>query len=168
MIYIDFDDVILDTETLLFKEWRANPNSFDLPESEKIKYIQKANLNYIITNSPVINNSLDYLKKMNPKYNAILTKIHSMENEAYAKFKWLRDKGIILPIIFVPFYCKKSDIVNASGNILIDDCLKNLDDWVEMSGKGISFDMNNDNIDSWQQPNAKGYQKILSLSKFKN
>ena len=38
MVYIDFDGVILDTEGLLFEEWRKNPNRHFLPESEKIKY----------------------------------------------------------------------------------------------------------------------------------
>ena len=168
MVYIDFDGVILDTEKLLFKEWRMNPNRLNLPEGEKIKYMQRADWNYIINNSPAINNSIDYLKKMNSENNAILTKIHSMENEGYAKFKWIRENGIILPITFVPFYCKKTDIVNACGNILIDDCLKNLDDWTKMGGEGIFFDMNDDNVDSWQQKNVKGYQKVLSLSKLNN
>lgn len=39
MIYIDFDGVILDTEKILFEEWRKNPNRGNLPEIEKIKYI---------------------------------------------------------------------------------------------------------------------------------
>ena len=51
MLYIDFDGVILDTEPLLFEEWRKNPNRHSLPESEKIKYLQKCNWNYIIFTS---------------------------------------------------------------------------------------------------------------------
>ena len=51
MVYIDFDGVILDTEGLLFEEWRKNPNIHNLTENDKIKYIQKSDWNYIINNS---------------------------------------------------------------------------------------------------------------------
>ena len=94
MIYIDFDGVILDTEKLLFYEWRKNPNRHSLPESEKIKYIQKSDWSYIINNSKIINDSIYYLKQMDVKHSAILTKVHSLDNEGFAKVRWLRDNGV--------------------------------------------------------------------------
>ena len=165
MLYIDFDGVILDTEELLFEEWRKNSDRFSLPESEKIKYIQEANWDFILNNSEIINDSVYYLKNMDVKDTRILTKVHSLENEANSKIKWIREMGIEHPILIVPYNVKKADVVDARENILVDDCLKNLDEWVEKGGYPIFFDMNNDNCDSWQQPNVKCYEKVLSLKK---
>lgn len=167
MIYIDFDGVILDTNELLFEEWRKNPDRHLLSEFDKIKYIQKSNWNYIINNSDIINDSIYYLQQMDPNQSSILTKIHSLDNEGIAKIRWLRDKGIKQSIILVPYAVKKTDVVDASGNILVDDSLKNLDDWKKDNGIPIFFDINNDDYDSWQQPNIKKYQKVLDLSKIK-
>ncbi|MBE6157174.1 MAG: hypothetical protein E7160_00035 [Firmicutes bacterium] len=167
MIYIDFDGVILDTEVLLFEEWRKNPNRFNLPEIEKIKYIQNADWNFIINNAEIINDSVYNLKQMDPNNTTILTKIHSLNNEGIAKIEWLRKMEIKQSIITVPYQSKKTDLVDASGNILIDDCLANLDDWSNNNGNPIFFDMDNDNYDSWNEPNTKNYPKVLSLSKFK-
>ena len=167
MIYIDFDGVILDTNELLFEEWRKNPDRHLLSEFDKIKYIQKSNWNYIINNSDIINDSIYYLQQMDPNQSSILTKIHSLDNEGIAKIRWLRDKGIKQSIILVPYAVKKTDVVDASGNILVDDSLKNLDEWKKDNGIPIFFDINNDDYDSWQQPNIKKYQKVLDLSKIK-
>lgn len=168
MLYIDFDGVILDTDKILFEKWEKNPVSHLLPESEKIKYIQNSNWNYVLNNSAIINDSVYYLKQMNPKNSFILTKIHSTANEGYEKVRWIRSQGIKQSVILVPYLLRKSDMVSAEGNILIDDCLKNLDDWTNNKGIGILFDINDDNYDSWNQPNTKGYEKVLSLSNFKN
>lgn len=166
MIYFDFDGVILDTEELLFEEWRKIPNRHELSEEDKIKYIQASDWDYIINNSHIINDSIYYLNQMDPSKTAILTKIHSMENEGNAKVRWLRKMNIKQSIILVPYMLKKTNLVDASGNILVDDCLANLYDWEKNNGMPILFDIDNDNYDSWHQPNVKGYQKVLSLSKF--
>lgn len=163
MKYIDFDGVILDTEGILFEEWRKIPDRYLLPPIEKIRHIQNRDWNYIINNSEVINDADYYLRQMDPTKSAILTKIHSLDNEAVAKIKWVRDNKIKQPVIFVPYPLKKTDVVDAKDSILVDDCLRNLDDWQECGGEGIFFNIDGDNIDSWQQPNIKGYQKVLSL-----
>ena len=167
MLYIDFDGVILDTEELLFENWRKNPNRHLLPGIEKIKYIQNSDWEYILYNSKVINDSLYYLKQMDLNTSFILTKVHSMNNEGCAKIQWLRNNKVKQGIILVPYCLKKTDIVNACGNTLIDDCLKNLDDWKDNDGTPIFFDIDNDNYDRWNQPNEKKYEKVRSLSKFK-
>lgn len=166
MLYIDFDGVILDTEDLLFEEWRKMPNHHLLSEEEKIKYIQNSNWKEILNNSAIINDSVYYLKQMDPTKSFILTKIHSLSNEGKSKVDWIRKNGIKQTVIVVPYRLKKTDIVDAYNNILIDDCLRNLDDWTNNNGEAIFFDINNDNYDSWNKPNVKGYQKVLSLSKF--
>lgn len=167
MLYIDFDGVILDTEELLFEEWRKIPNHHSLSEDEKIRYIQRCDWDYILNHSDCINDSIYYLKQMNPTQSFILTKIHSLENEGVSKVKWIQSKGIKQSIILVPYLVKKTSMVDVSGNILVDDCLKNLDDWVEHDGIPVFFDMDNDGYDSWKQPNVKKYQKVYNLSSFK-
>ncbi len=167
MVYIDFDGVILDTEGLLFEEWRKIPNRHLLTEQDKIEYIKKRDWQHIVNDSKIINNSVDYLKEMNPKETFILTKVHSLE-EAKAKTVWIRNKGIKQNLILVPYYCKKTDIVDPDGNILVDDCLYNLYDWEDKQGVPILFDIDSDEYDSWNQPNAKGYKRVLSLASFIN
>ena len=166
MLYIDFDGVILDTEQLLFEEWRKNPDRHLLPESEKIKYIQNSDWNYIINNSDIINDSIYYLNNMDPSKTFILTKIHS-QFEGVQKIIWLRNNGVKQSVILVPYKLKKIDMVDAKDNILIDDCLKNLYEWKQCDGKPVLFDIDNDGYDSWHQPNKENYPKVLSLSKFK-
>ena len=167
MLYIDFDGVILDTEPLSFEEWRKNPNRHSLSEIEKIKYLQKCDWHYIINNSAPINDSIYYLKQMNVSNSCILTKVHSLENESVEKIKWLRNNGVKQNIIIVPYYFQKTEIVEAKGNILIDDCLKNLTEWEVHEGIPIFFDKDNDGYDSWHQKNTKHYQKVLTLSPYK-
>lgn len=162
--YIDFDGVILDTEELLFKEWRKRIDHERLSEIEKIRYVQDADWNYILNNSAVINDSIYYLKNIDFNSSVILTKIHSLTNEGSAKVNWIRRNGLKQSIILVPYDVKKSDMAMASGNILIDDCLRNLDDWVNNGGYPILFDINDDNYDSWGKYNNKGYRRVRSLS----
>lgn len=162
--YIDFDGVILDTEELLFKEWRKRIDHERLSEIEKIRYVQEADWNYILNNSAVINDSIYYLKNIDFNSSVILTKVHSLTNEGSAKVNWIRRNGLKQSIILVPYDVKKSDMAMASGNILIDDCLRNLDDWVNNGGYPILFDINDDNYDSWGKYNNKGYRRVRSLS----
>ena len=163
MVYIDFDGVILDTEELLFEEWRKKSNHKLLSEEVKIEYIKRCNWEHILYNSSIINDSVYYLKQMDPNTSFILTKVHSLENEASSKIKWIREQGIKQGIFVVPYPQKKTDIVDAYGNILVDDCLTNLDDWINNGGYPILFDINDDGFDSWDKPNIKGYQKVLTL-----
>lgn len=168
MIYIDFDGVILDTEELLFEKWRMNSNRYLFPESEKIKYIQEIDWRYVLYNSPIINDSIYYLKQLDPSKSFILTKVHSLTNEANNKIIWSRDNGIKQTIIVVPYTQKKTDLVPVTGNLLVDDSLRNLDEWKEKNGNVLFFDKDNDNYDSWNEENTKGYQKILNLSSLIN
>ncbi len=166
MVYIDFDGVILDTEGPLFEQWIKRTDHHFLPESEKIKYIQEMDWDYVLNNSLTINDSLYYLSQMDPEQSAILTKVHSIENEAESKLRWIRNNGIVQPVFFVPYFVKKSDIVSANGNTLIDDSLKNLREWVMSGGIPVFFDKDNDNIDTWQQPNTDDFPRVLKLSGF--
>jgi hypothetical protein len=163
MLYIDFDGVILDTEELLFREWRKRENHKSLPESEKIKYIKARDWNEVIYKSPIINDSIYYLNNTDPKRSTVLTRVHSLENEAATKIKWLREQKVKQNIIVVPHTVKKCDMVDPKNNILVDDALFNLDEWVELGGIPILFDYNDDGYDSWERPNIHNYQKVMRL-----
>ena len=89
----------------------------------------------------IIKNSISELKDMDPKMTSILTKVHSMENESVAKVRFLRDMGVKQKIIIVPYHLKKTDMVDACGNILVDDCVRNLDHWKECGGTPILVKM---------------------------
>ena len=64
MIYIDFDGVILDTEDLMFEEWRKNPNRHSLSETDKIEYLKKVDWKCVLKKSKIINNSIKCLELM--------------------------------------------------------------------------------------------------------
>ena len=166
MLYIDFDGVILDTESLLFYEWNKKPNKQLLSNIEKIKYIQNSDWNYIINNSNVINDAIYNLHNMDYTNSSILTKVHSL-SEGVEKVNWLKNNGVRQSIILVRYNVRKVDMVDVCGNILVDDCLKNLNEWYQCGGEPILFDIDDDGYDSWKQENIYGYQRVLSLSKFK-
>ena len=166
MLYIDFDGVILNTEPLLFEEWNKLPNKHLLNEDDKIKYVHDANWYTIIKNAEIINDSIYYLNNMDPTKTFILTKIHS-QDEGVEKVLWLRKNGVKQSVILVPYKVRKIDMVDALGNTLVDDSLRNLKEWKREGGYPIFFDLDDDDFDSWLQYNEEGFKKTLSLSNIK-
>lgn len=158
MIYVDFDGVIFESESLLFEGYRKLEVK---SESIKLKYIQNIDWNNILDNSEIINDAIEILKRTREDV-AILTKIHSMENEGTAKIRKLRNLGVTSSVYLAPYTLKKTDIVNPIGNILIDDTVHNLDDWNSKGGIPIFFNKDGSDIDGWHQEN-KVYQKIKRL-----
>lgn len=59
--------------------------------------------------------------------------------EAMAKINYFRNLKVKNEIIIVPFDAKKSDIVYAENNILVDDYHRNLKDWKLSGGIPIYF-----------------------------
>ena len=167
MTYIDFDGVILDTEDLMFEEWRKVPNRHSLPETEKIEYLKNVDWNYVLKKAKAINDSIKYLKLMDSKNTFILTKVHSLE-EGTAKINWIKEQNIRLRVILVPYHLRKCDVVDPSDSVLIDDCLNTLREWEENNGKVIFFDKDNDNCDSWHEQNVNNYKCIDNLAEFVN
>ena len=124
--YIDFDGVILDTEPILFEEWDKIPNNHLLPDVELENYIRNANWEVILSNAKEINDSIYCLQQMDLNTTGIITRVHSLGNEARLKTEWLRKNNIKQNVIFVPYNLNKSDVVLAENNILIDDGIKPL------------------------------------------
>ena len=164
MYYIDFDGVILDTYLPTFKEYLEKEKLGKYIDD--IEYVQKQNWEKILKESEIINNSLDIIKSLDINRVAILTRIHSLENEGESKIKYLREKGIKCPIILVPYHLKKTDIVSAKNNILIDDAVFNLDEWSSQGGTSIYFNKDGKQIDGWGTKNTK-YKMIQDLKYIK-
>lgn len=157
MNYIDFDQVILATEEELFKEYlekKAQGIKLD-----KQKYLEEFNWDWLVFNSEVIADAIEIIKSVpNDK---ILTKVHSLK-EASAKIKFLRANNVTNEIIIVPGNHKKTDLVSAKGNVLIDDAVHNLDDWSNAGGIAYFFNKDNLDTDNWGVTNTK-YKKINNL-----
>ena len=52
------------------------------------------------------------------------------------------NRGINVPIFFVPPEVKKFEVVIPNGQLLIDDSKKNVRTWIEHGGQGLIFDPN--------------------------
>jgi hypothetical protein len=158
MKYIDFDGVIKDTYLPLFSDYferRANGEYID-----DTYHVINKDWYEVLRNSPVIADAVSIINSMDDV--AILTKIHSLENEGVAKIKDLRNLGVTCDIILVPYPVKKTEVVNAKGNILVDDAICNLDDWAKAGGIPIFFDSYGNNADGGGIEN-KHYTRTRSL-----
>ena len=153
-VYVDFDGVILDTDTIIDRDYSK------IDDIKRSDFIKNYDWNKLVNEASVINNSLDNLK--NSKFDTyILSKISSM-NEGIAKVNYLRDNGVLTNIHLVPTKVSKSDVVSAEGNILIDDKVYNLDEWEEKGGISIFFNKDNLDYDIRGNKNIK-YKKISNL-----
>ena len=88
--------------------------------------------------STCCSNSLEILKKNFERDFSILTTIHSF-NEGKAKIDYLRKNGVKNNVILVPYICKKHEVVDPKGNVLVDDYGGNLIGWQASGGVAIRF-----------------------------
>lgn len=129
--YIDCDGVILDTETGLFDRYYQLKET--KPKLKKSQYLQEMDWRSWINQAKILGDAVEILKHYNPKDTHILTKVHSLQ-EAIAKIEFFRNLSVKNDIIIVPNGIAKSSVVDARGNILIDDSIKNLEDWKRSGG----------------------------------
>ncbi len=146
-IYIDLDGVILDSEQRMLER------KFDVgfhdhkDEKQYDAYFEYTNMHheewdYIIRGAKSINNSVEIIRELQQlkKRISILTKVHTLY-EMKVKVDDLRNnRGINIPIIFVPPGVKKHQVVVPNGEILIDDSIKNIKGWINNGGIGYVFD----------------------------
>lgn len=153
MEYIDYDDTIKDTFEAIFKGHEKNDGKgtfIDDPE-----YIKKIDWKKVLNDSKEIRNSYRVLNSLNQERIAGLSKVFTVDNEGAAKIEEFRKMGLSCNFYIVPHSLKKSDVVNAYHNVLVDDSLKNLDDWSMAGGVPIFFSKNGKNIDGYGQVNSK-------------
>ena len=139
-LYIDFDGVILDTIELTYKEMKEK--GINLKDSEKVReYYRNADWKDLIEKTSEINNSISEIKKIckSKKFNVyILTHVNST-NEMVEKIKYLHKKLPEVTIVSVPREVPKTEVVNPSAAILIDDYSGNIKEWQKKLGIGIKF-----------------------------
>ena len=138
-IYIDFDGVIYPTEDYLFERYRKSRDEGII--LDKLNYLKTYEWKELFERIEPIPESLEALRELEEAI--ILTKVHSMENEAAVKIDLLRSLNIKNDIIIVPYKYKKTDIVIAKNSILVDDTVHNLDDWSNAGGIPIFFNKDN-------------------------
>lgn len=156
--YVDFDGVIKDTYLPLFEDYLEKQKNGEYVDDTE--HVIKKDWIYVLEKSPIINNAITILNELDNT--SILTRVHSLENEGVAKIKDLRYLGAKCDIILVPYMVKKTDVVDAFENVLLDDAVFNLDEWKEAGGIPIFFDNYGTNIDGWGVENKK-YVRTRSL-----
>lgn len=152
-VYVDFDGVLLDTDSVIDKEFDGN--------GERREFVKNYDWFKLMRDDLIINNALDYIN--NSKYEvSLLSKISSM-CEGQAKIKYLRNKGVNIDINLVPTLINKCYVVSAYGNVLIDDKIVNLDSWSNSGGISIYFNKDSKDTDIHGDINTK-YPMISDLS----
>lgn len=151
-LYIDFDGVILDTITPLYKEIEERNI-----EKERLKdFYENYPWDTIIKDKYIINDSIECINKLieSNKFNlAILTHINSL-NEAVLKIKYLRKYFKDITIIPCPKEISKTKMIHTKDAILVDDYAGNLREWEKEGGIPVRFNI---------KRNGKGFKVISKL-----
>ena len=147
IVYLDLDGVILDSEQRMLERKydvgfhdQKDPKQFDAYFEYTNSHLEE--WDYIIRGAKSINNSVEIVKELQQlkKRIAILTKIHTLY-EMRVKVDDLRNnRGITIPIIFVPPEVKKHEVIIPNNQLLVDDSKKNIRNWIINGGRGLIFD----------------------------
>ncbi len=148
MLFFDYDGVIGNTEDGLFDDYERM--KVYRPSLTKEIYLAEMDWYEWLRIRGPKNNSFDIIKSHDPKEASILTMCWSLK-EAQEKVRYIREVGIKNDIIVSPGGFKKSQIVSAKDNVLVEDNIKNARDWIRNCG--IALMLSN-----------KSYKNILSIS----
>ena len=139
-LYIDFDGVILDTMTKSYEELKKE--NIDRKDQDKVmEFFRNLDWKKLIEETEEINDSINEIKKIcdSKKFNVyILTHVNST-NEMIEKIKYLHKKLPLVTVVSVPKEIPKTEVVNPSAAILIDDYSGNIKEWQKKLGIGIKF-----------------------------
>lgn len=154
-LYIDFDGVILDTITPMYKD--IEEKGLDRNNNQEIiDYLKTYDFKKIIKDENIINNSIVSIEKLieSGKFNVnILTHIISLE-EGIVKTKYIRKYFNDITIILVPKMISKTKMVHTKNSILVDDYAHNLREWESEGGIPVRFSL---------KLNSKGFKVINNL-----
>lgn len=159
-LYIDFDGVILDTMTKTYKV--LEEQNIDKNDKKNVtKFFHDLDWKTLIEETDEINDSINEIKKIcdSKKFNVyILTHVNSI-NEMVEKIKYLHKKLPYVTVVTVPKEIPKTEVVNPSAAILIDDYSENIKEWQKKFGIGIKF---------VSEPEESPYPTITHLSEVIN
>lgn len=156
-LYIDFDGVILDTITPIYKDIDNNKIS----EKNLKSFFENYPWKEIIKDEYIINNAIENIKKLieSERFNlSILTHVNSL-NEAVLKIKYLRKYFKDITIIPCPKEISKTKMIHTKDAILVDDYAGNLRQWEKEGGIPVRFS---------QKRNGKGFKVISNLEELLN
>lgn len=132
----DFDGVYLDSqeryqkamkEETSLEAWMKYLNSIDWPN-----FLEECEE---MTGATETFKELQELKILR----GFITQIHSFE-EGIEKSKFIRKKGLYVPVIYVlPDQPKSMVYMPNKKTIILEDKVKNVEDWVEKGGKAILY-----------------------------
>ena len=140
-LYIDFDGVIIDTYSVIYKEKGKNVFK-EMNEKELTEYFANFDWVNLDIDSLVLNDSIECIKKLikSKKFNiSILSHINSLK-EGVIKVRYLRQYFKDITIILCPKEISKTKMVHTKDAILVDDYTGNLDEWEKEKGIPIKFD----------------------------
>ena len=154
-LYIDFDGVVLDTITPMYK--MLEEEKIDRKDSEKVvEFLKRTDYNEIIKKSPEINYSISAIKKIidSNKFNVnILTHVVTLE-EGVVKTEFIRKYFKDITMILVPKQISKTKMVHTKDSILVDDYAGNLRSWEKEGGIPVRFST---------KLNSKGFKVVDNL-----
>ena len=139
-LYIDFDGVILDTITKSYEEMKR----LGIKRSDKEQvgeFYRNADWKKLIEETEEINDSINEIKKIcaSKKFNVyVLTHVNST-NEMVQKIKYIHKRLPFVTVVSVPKQLEKTEVVNPTSAILIDDYSGNIKEWQKKLGIGIKF-----------------------------
>jgi len=152
-LYIDFDGVILDTITPLYRE--AERQEYDKDDNE---FYEKFNFKCILKDKFIINDSIECIRKLMTcgKFEvSILTHCNSLK-EGADKVKYIRKHFNDITVIICPRSISKTKMVHTEDAILVDDYSGNLREWEAEGGIPVRFST---------KLNGKGYKVVDKLDK---
>lgn len=144
-LYIDFDGVIIDTYSVIFKEKGKNVFK-EMNEKELTEYFANFDWEHLDIDSLILNDSINSIKKLieSDRFNiSILSHINSLK-EGVIKVKYLRRYFNDITIILCPKEISKTKMVHTKDAILVDDYSGNLEEWEKEKGTPIKFDTENE------------------------
>lgn len=154
-LYIDFDGVIMDTITTMYRIMdEVNVDKNDPVASRH--FYETLDWGNILSITPEINDGIACIQKIldaNIFDTAILTHVNSLD-EIVEKVKFIRKYFGNITIIPVPKKISKTKMVHAEDAILVDDYSGNLREWEAAGGIGVRFSL---------KLNGKGFRVIDRL-----
>ncbi len=135
--YIDFDGVILDSQDR-FLDVMGSSTDLD----EWMDYLASLEWKKFLRECNEIDNSISTLDELQKyrKLKGIITQIHCF-NEGKEKLLFLRERGIIVPVIYVLPEQRKSTVIIPNKNlVLVDDKVRNCKQWTNDGGSSLQFD----------------------------
>ena len=176
-LYCDCDGVILNTIEVAFNLMQEM--GCDMSDGNQIDRYFREEINWIdiFDRATIINDSIGKIQLLRKSGIfddvIILTKLSGGPHEERLKREIFGDYLPNTKVITLPFVVKKSSVISDPENhVLVDDEMRNCNDWQSKEGTAILFskdirDLNNNVVnDLIDIPNTNGVKKLLKTRYF--